>query len=892
MYLVITRHTGYMIISMSSFALVPRVPSTRYQNYFFYQKSSSSLATNRNHFLEFAMPLEHSPDPTTAGTKQPTSSSSLTAGQARWAHYTSGSQADVEVKEEDVFVSDDMDGFDTNNDEGIDDTVPMLPAKRPSGKYGDVDASRSGRSVRSSAVESTAASTLDVSVLSNDDDDDDDAIEEPPMDEECGPAGSLQDYLRSIISSIPEHEPCPSLPFSRRERDEDEHARIDDEYDAIVAAYSKESKQNTVPTETDSISVVTGHSTQTELVANTAASKGRRGNVSALSTLPDMTTTPIISEAATTTMSSLPAGAPPTPHRRNSAMLLPVDERGTAVTEKVLKAEWGLSGKCMECGQTQTHLKVKYGILKMFRKLEPQTIEGQVYKGYCLMCHDPVELRQLLNDDTIPLDLRRDEPSDGIPSPVRSALVQPDCTIRGTKTKRTSICRSWKAQICLVVTPIISLGIGIAVAINFSRGPQTFTPPPPTDAPSMAPTSLQWVLVGEIDGEGTETFGYSLRFNTNGTRIAVASPRAQGGNGQVDVYDFVTDGSSRSDNKFSTFGVRVGGSISGNTLDQMGVGMDISGDGNTLAIGYPGNGNGFVRVFRFVQNNWIQVGQTLGGPSVNSSFGSSVALNWNGSLLVVGAPEYSDANSSQVGYVQAYNFTGKAWEPFGQTLTSSFVQDRYGHAVAFDDSGLKLLVTAPDDDKKWQNGGQIYAYLYSADQQWTSYVHSGIFGEYSNSRFGLKLRCAGAGDSFVSAEPQSSSDGGVTSAGLVRVVAFDETGYASDTGFGVQGDSQGLELGIDVDIDYTGANMMASSRNINDKSGLVRIYGFSELGDWFQWANDIPGLPLGNESWLGFGPSVAMANWDRVAVGYESVTINGKSKSVVRFFEYMGVRTG
>ena len=843
---------------------------------------------------------------------------SLTAGQARWAHY-SKNKAEVDVKDEDDFAADE-DSFDTKNLQEDKEQALKLSVRRPSGKYGESEDMEALEGNSTTSTISTvpalrisvdqslslgATTLIDPAATATDDDndddhdnhnddDDDDDVEEPPMEQESGSARSLQEHHRNQtnISSIPEK--CPSrlltiLPFSIRDRLDTDRANDynNDDNDTIVTGYSQETLQirNTTNNnaDLDGMSVVTGHSTQTELITNPATGNNRH-----------LSMTPTVNSTFSNSGESTATPIIPSNRRRQAVMLLPVDAQGTAISEDSLKEQWRQTGKCVECGMTRTHIKVKHGPFKLFRKMEPRTVEGRVYKGYCLLCHDPSELRQLLKDDTIPLDLPRADPSDN-PS-LRNVThgVYQDGLAQSNKTKQSPlgvICSSWKVQLCLVFTLVLLLGAGVGIAILLSIGPKPFISPPPTaspsvspstSVPSMTPTSIEWVLVGEIV-EDLESFGYLLSAGIDGNRIAVASPRVNNGRGQVDVYDLLTNESTVAD------GIqqwrRRGSSLLGDAeFDQMGMGMHLCRDGTALAIGYPGNENGFVRVFRFVRDQWVQVGQTLFGPSTNSSFGFSVALDDTGTFLVVGAPQHHNSDSLQVGYAQVYKFTGFEWEPWGSAFTSINDKSRYGHAVSLNSRGDVVLIGAPEDDRRWENGGNIDAWVFNNKTGWVEIVVDGIWGLYKSSRLGRKVKVTPLGDAFVSAEDSREKQGR-----FVRVVGLDsEFGTSSDTGFGLEGVEPGLELGIDVDIDFRAFTTVASSRNKNGETGIVRTFTFTLAAEWIQMSNDIGGLALGNQSWLNFGPSVVMISWDRIAVGYESVIIDGESKSLVRFFQNMG----
>ena len=102
----------------------------------------------------------------------------------------------------------------------------------------------------------------------------------------------------------------------------------------------------------------------------------------------------------------------------------------------------------------------------------------------------------------------------------------------------------------------------------------------------------------------------------------------------------------------------------------------MSGDGHTLAVGAPyytfddssSNGRrecGRVVIFKWRNKRWEQFEGDLIGDlqhPVNGSyfeydsFGFSLALNENGNVLVVGAPQLNTSNSALTGYVKVYGY--------------------------------------------------------------------------------------------------------------------------------------------------------------------------------------------------------------------------------------------
>ena len=101
--------------------------------------------------------------------------------------------------------------------------------------------------------------------------------------------------------------------------------------------------------------------------------------------------------------------------------------------------------------------------------------------------------------------------------------------------------------------------------------------------------------------------------------------------------------------------VQRGNEIDGEAAyDYSGYSVSLSAKGNIVAIGAPDNDNGgginsgHVRVFAYVGNNWIQIGNDIDGVAAGGFFGGALSLSSDGKFLAIGAK--SDSN----GIVRVY----------------------------------------------------------------------------------------------------------------------------------------------------------------------------------------------------------------------------------------------
>lgn len=168
-----------------------------------------------------------------------------------------------------------------------------------------------------------------------------------------------------------------------------------------------------------------------------------------------------------------------------------------------------------------------------------------------------------------------------------------------------------------------------------------------------------WIQLGSgIDGEAADNrSGASVSLSADGYRVAIGAYYNDGNGhnaGHVRVYEWV-NGTWQ----------QIGEDIDGETESELsGYSVSLSADGNRVAIGAPynnGNGHnaGLVRVYEYVNGtpgSWGQIGWDIEGEAENDSSGRSLALSGDGNRVAVGAPGNSD-NGNSSGQVRIYDLS-------------------------------------------------------------------------------------------------------------------------------------------------------------------------------------------------------------------------------------------
>jgi hypothetical protein len=403
---------------------------------------------------------------------------------------------------------------------------------------------------------------------------------------------------------------------------------------------------------------------------------------------------------------------------------------------------------------------------------------------------------------------------------------------------------------------------------------------------------IGWDRIGkDIDGEKENDFsGYSVSLSHDGSVVAIGSL-----NNNIRVYHYrkyTEDDDKNGVSKFnyasrivntnqtkpviitSEFGT-ITKPLAGNFYWTQ-VGLDInqrekqvslSHDGTIVAIGS--------RVYQIAKRNpWVQQGLDIVDDAVGDESGSSVSLNGDGSMLVIGSPKHNDNR----GKVDVYAYENSKWI---SELPSYSLSDGYssGYSVSLSKSGSVLAVSAigfgasrgkVDILEKLENGG------------WGRLGNS-IVGENSADQSGWSVSCVDGREYskplLVAIGARGNDQQGDLS-GHVRVYEYDinspeeldqtSPDYGPNgwkrVGQDIDGQAAGYEGGYSVSLSADGTTLAIGAPNPSNIPGNishVRIFNFVE-GEWEQQGGDIEEESAYNVS----GWSVSLSgDGSRVAIG-------------------------
>ncbi|QKF94864.1 FG-GAp repeat protein [Fadolivirus algeromassiliense] len=251
-----------------------------------------------------------------------------------------------------------------------------------------------------------------------------------------------------------------------------------------------------------------------------------------------------------------------------------------------------------------------------------------------------------------------------------------------------------------------------------------------------------WTQRGlDIDGEAAgDRSGQSVCLSSNGNTVAIGAPfnSVNGfGSGHVRVYDWVGG-------VWTQRGLDIDSEAGG---DRFGFYVSLSNDANTIAIGAPTNGNGYVRVYDWIGGVWIQRGLDIDGEAGSDSSGWSVSLSSNGNTVAIGAP-FNDGNGSSSGHVRIYDWNGSNWSQRGLDIDSEADGDLSGISVSLSSNGNIVAIGAANNDGiNGSNSGHVRVYYWNG----SNWVQRGsdIDGETSADQLGFFVSLSSIGNTVA-----------------------------------------------------------------------------------------------------------------------------------------------
>ncbi|MEM1143988.1 MAG: hypothetical protein AAGI88_15525, partial [Pseudomonadota bacterium] len=346
---------------------------------------------------------------------------------------------------------------------------------------------------------------------------------------------------------------------------------------------------------------------------------------------------------------------------------------------------------------------------------------------------------------------------------------------------------------------------------------------------------------GDINGSREDEFGNTVALSSNGDFLAVGA-RLDDNDlpGYVRVFEIGGNGwESSFENNLSAQSGAIGSS---DTVES----VSLSSDGRTLAIGLNTNDDeGTVRVFRWSNDDWALLGRTIRSPDFEDQFGKAISLSGDGLTLAVGAPfnDGSGANGGNTGQVRVYRFTEGEWQQLGGTIDGEDAFGLSGSSVSLSSNGNIVAIGAPRDSTAAGDfSGQVRVF------QWNGLIWeqlgAGINGAAGRDEFGQAVSLSSNGEILAIGAIQRGFADGTPQEGYARVVQWTGSSWVA-IGSDISGAEVSDDFGAAVSLSGDGQTLaVGAPRHGQFNRGHVRLFDLtlSDLED-----DDADGLPNGQD---------------------------------------------
>lgn len=368
-------------------------------------------------------------------------------------------------------------------------------------------------------------------------------------------------------------------------------------------------------------------------------------------------------------------------------------------------------------------------------------------------------------------------------------------------------------------------------------------------------TQLGSTISGENDGD---YFGRDVSLSSDGTIMAVGAIENDGGGenvGHVRVFKF-------SDGSWTQIGADIdtsgSSSSQGNLNGDFGHSVSLSSDGTILAVGDRyfssdnGINSGLVRVFQYLNDSWSQIGSDIIGLSANSNFGFDVSISSDGTIVSSGDIGHNELS----GTVRVFKFVNDSWNQLGDNIQGVNYGERLGYSLDLSSDGSIIATAAPYQDSK---NGEVKVFQYLEDG-WIQ-LGEDINGEASGDEFGNKVQLSSDGTVIAIGAPYNAAtfSDNINRAGHVRIFEFSNNSW-SQKGSDIDAENSQDEFGRGIGLSANG-NVIAigGTQYHDDGSGIVNIYTWTGT-DWEKFGNSISAENTSSGATDFFGEEVSMSS--------------------------------
>jgi hypothetical protein len=249
----------------------------------------------------------------------------------------------------------------------------------------------------------------------------------------------------------------------------------------------------------------------------------------------------------------------------------------------------------------------------------------------------------------------------------------------------------------------------------------------------------------------------------------------------------------------------------------------------------------------------IQLGQSLYGESGGDTFGNSVSINGDGTIIAVGAV-HSNKGGYESGIVKVYGYRKDEWAQIGNDI---FVNDikKMGYEVCLNSKGNIVAIGAPTSNR--QNGAVCV--FKNIDGKWV-HVGNEIIGDTLATHNGRSISLNSEGN-IIAIGAKIFTDG-YTANGLVRTFKFENDKWIQ-IGKTIESSQSDDNFGASVCLNSLGNILAIGANKSNYNKGHVSIFKL-ESNNWIKYGENIIGESNGDM----FGNAISLdSSGDIIAVG-------------------------
>lgn len=353
---------------------------------------------------------------------------------------------------------------------------------------------------------------------------------------------------------------------------------------------------------------------------------------------------------------------------------------------------------------------------------------------------------------------------------------------------------------------------------------------------TFMPTSELAKLVAN-DGMIADNYGATVAMSGDGNTVAIAARMADVGGvincGAVYVYE-------RSGTSF-TLKTKLSASDK-STSDEFGSSLALNEDGTVLIVGAwhssPSTVNqaGAAYIFNKVSGVWSQtVKLTAEDKASTNYFGSSVAINGGGNIVAIGAPNATGNGQSNGGAVYIYTKSGTAWNQTVRLVPSSLTPNSYfGFSLDMNQSGTALVAGAPGFSPAGNtDAGAVYLFKFLTT--WTESARIQPNMVKAAAQFGKSVAIDESGTTIAAGAPLlDDTESSIAGCGYVYVFKYATTAWTQSAMLSKATKVNGDQFGNDVKLDSTGMKLFVASWQSDTGSftnaGQVEQYQYSGTG--------------------------------------------------------------